>query len=280
MGVIERLIVIKITYFRDFLYGLIMGWTCTIPGISFGTVAILLNIYEKFLNSISLANLKKSASFLIPLCIGCIVGIFSFSKLITFLIIEHEMITYFCFIGMIIGCTPMIYERANIDKIKFRIVAVFVIALAFMLLLTLMRDETSTNRTIAQFGGVTPYLLIFIFVAGFISAFMMIIPGISGSIVMLMLGGYTASVEAVSTFNLAVIVAVGTGIILGSLTGVKAVRIVLNFMPQVLYCAVIGLMLGSIMIMYPGFTLCAEGIAAIILALIFIPLTYFFSKKK
>jgi len=181
---------------------------------------------------------------------------------------------------MIIGCTPMIYERANIDKIKFRNVAVFVLALVFMLLLTLMRDETNTNRTIEQFGGVTPYLIAFIFIAGFISAFMMIIPGISGSIVMLMLGGYTASVEAVSTFNLAVTVAVGAGIILGSLAGVKIVRIILNFMPQVLYCAVLGLMLGSIMIIYPGFTLNAEGITAIILACIFIPLTYLFSKKN
>ena len=274
------MIVSRVTYFRDFIYGLIMGWTSTIPGISFGTVAILLNIYEKLLDALSLANLRKSSPFLIPLCIGVIFGVFTFSKLVTFLIIEHEMITYFCFSGMIIGCTPMIYKRANLDKIKLQNVAVFVLAFAFMLMLALISDDTNTNRTIAQFGGVTPNLLAFIFIAGFISAMAMIIPGISGSIVMLILGSYTISVEAVSTFNIAIIFTVGVGIILGSLTGIKIIRIILKLMPQVLYCSVLGLMIGSILIIYPGFILNFEGIVAIILGLICIPLIYAFSKKN
>jgi len=271
--------VFGITYFRDFMYGLIMGVTSTIPGISFGTVAILLNIYEKFLNSISLVNIKKNLTFLIPLCMGCICGIFAFSWLVTFLLTNYEMITYFCFIGMIIGCVPMIYKRAVSDKIRFRSVALFVAAFVFMLVLAFTSDGSLTNQTLAQLGGITPSLLAWIFFAAFISAMAMIIPGISGSIIMLMLGAYTVAVEAISTFNFVILFVVGTGVILGSLAGIRIVKTALRIDSQGLYCAVLGLIIGSIFIVYPGFSQDITGVIAIILAAISAFAIGIFSKR-
>ena len=273
----------KLAILRDFLYGIIMGLTSTIPGISFGTIAILLNFYEKFLNSVSLVNIKHNLAFLIPLLTGCVIGIFSFSRLVTFLLTNHEMVTYFAFIGMIIGCTPMIYKRANFDGVKLINIAVFLFAFLFMFFMAFMAfmsDETHVNQTLAQIGGLTPSVLTWVFFAGFFSGMGMMIPGISGAIIFLMFGAYTVAVEAVSTFNVPLILVVGTGVILGSLTGVKLIKIILAHKPQIVYCAVLGLIIGSVFIIYPGFTVNTEGFFAIAVAIIFMVVSMLFSRKK
>jgi len=272
--------VVNITYLRDFLHGTIMGLTSTIPGVSFGTVAIVLNIYEKILTAMSLTNLKKNSGFLIPLGVGCVCGVLLFSKLVTYLLLEHEMVTYFCFIGMIVGCVPMIYRRIKCDKIKFSSIAAFVLSLAFMTYLAVLNYGSQSNQTLEQMGGITSSLLVWIFFAGFISAMTMIIPGISGAVIMLMLGAYTVSVEAVSTFNVVIIATVGAGILLGCLAGIKLVKVILGLYPQELYSAVLGLILGSILIIYPGFTAGPEGIESIVLAILFAVFIYLFSKKN
>jgi len=265
------------------MHGIVMGLTSTIPGVSFGTVAIVLNIYEKILHALSISGLKKNSNFLAPLGLGCICGVFVFSKLVTYLLLEHEIITYFCFIGMIIGCVPMIYRRIRRDKsekIKARSVSVFILALVFMTFLAAMNYGSQANQSLAQMGGISPGLLVWIFVAGFISAMTMIIPGISGAVIMLMLGAYTVAVEALSTFNVIIIGTVGAGILLGCLVGIKLVKMILWRYPQELYSAVLGLIIGSIFIIYPGFSMDLVGVAAIILAAVFAIFIYLFSKKN
>jgi len=257
-----------------------MGITSTIPGVSFGAVALLLNIYEKILNSLNLGNIKKNSHFLILLCAGCLCGIFLFSKLFTFLIVEYEMFTYYCFTGMIVGCTPMIYKRAKFDKVRFLNVAIFVMAFAFMIFLAFIGDGSHVNKTLAQLGGMSIPLLIWIFFAGFISAVAMIIPGISGSIVLLMLGAYTVAIEALSTFNIIIIAVIGSGTVMGILTGAKLIKALLGYHPQAVYSAVIGLILGSTFIVFPGYSWDIYGIIAILLAIISGVFIYFFSRRN
>jgi len=274
-----------LAYLRDFIYGIIMGLTSTIPGISFGTIAILLNFYEKFLDAVSIVNIKKNLAFLIPLIVGCIMGIFSFSRLVTYLLTHHEMVTYFSFIGMIIGCTPMIYKRANfskVDKIRWIHVTVFVFGFLFMFFMAFiafMNDASNVNQTLAQIGGLSVSVLTWIFFAGFFSGMAMMIPGISGAVVMLMFGAYTVAVEAVSTFNIPLLLAVGSGVILGSLSGVKLIKIILAHKPKIVYCTVLGLIIGSVFIIFPGFSADREGVFAIIFAIAFMFISAVFSRK-
>jgi len=270
----------KLAIIRDFFYGIIMGVTTTIPGISFGTLAIFLNIYEKILNAASVKTFKENLHFLIPLILGAVVGIFSFSRLVTFLLEEHHIVTYFCFIGLIIGCIPMIYKRAVVDRLRVRNVIVFVLALAFMLYLAFMSGDVLTNKNLAEFGGISPSLILYLFSAGMFHAFIMIIPGISGSIVMLMLGAYTVIVESLSTLNGTIILVVGTGIIIGAAIGIKVIKILLKRHPQATYCAVLGLIIGSIFIIYPGFVIDLEGLLAIVGAIVFGLVSFFFSRRS
>ena len=249
------------------------------PGISFGTVAIFLDIYEKIINAINIVDIKKNRVFLAFLVGGVFCGVFMFSSLITYLLYHHEMVTYFSFIGMIIGCAPLIYKRAKIEKVRFLNVAMFCLALSVMIALSFI-PGSHANQTLEQLGGITPPLLVWIFVSGFLCAMIMMIPGISGSVILLMLGAYTVSVEAVSTFNVPIIGAVTSGIILGIVAGAKLVKMILGFFPQALYCIVLGLVIGSIFIIFPGFTLDATGGIALLLSIIFAVITYLFSRNN
>jgi putative membrane protein len=270
--------VVPITHLKNFAYGIVLGTVNIIPGISGGTVAVLLNIYEKILNSVSLVNIRGNLAFLIPLGFGAVCGVFSFSKIMTFLLSNYSMVMYYIFMGMIVGCIPIIYKRAKYDKLKSRNIAVFAVSFAFMLYLAYIDDGSLTNKTLAQLGGIDPPLLAWLFFAGFVSAIAMVLPGISGSLILLALGAYTVSLEAVSTLNLTIIFTVGAGVLFGALAGIKLIKKMLRSHPQALYCSILGLVAGSIFTIYPGFSPNSEGVLCIALALLTAALTFFFSK--
>ena len=265
-------------HLKDFLYGLITGVTTTIPGVSFGTLAMLFNIYEKFINAFSPENIKKSIGFLVTFFVGCGCSLFLFSRLVTYLISEYQTAMYFAFIGMIIGCVPMIYKRAEYEKVKPRNVLIFAVALVFMALLAFINDSSLGNRTLDEFAGNALFLFLWFFVSGFAASLAMIIPGLSGSIIILMLGTYAATLEAVATLNFLVLAPFGVGVAVGIFAGIKLVKILLNRHYQASYSAILGLILGSIFIIYPGFTFGTQGLVAIILAVVCGVLTYIFSK--
>jgi len=250
-----------------------------IPGISFGTMTMVFNVYEKLLDALSIGHIRKNLDFSVPLLGGAVVGLFAFSSLVTYLITDHEMITYFAFIGLIIGCVPMIYRKAEIEKIRPSYVIAFVIALTFTIYLAIMHYSLMDNLTLEELGGASPSLAVWIFIAGFISAVAMLIPGISGSIIMLMLGTYTASLEAVSKLYLPLIIPVGAGIGLGIIVGIKIIKALLGRNRQLVYSAVLGLIIGSVFIIYPGFTPDLYGALAIILAAGAAVASFFLSRK-
>ena len=265
--------------FKDFLYGLLTGLTTTIPGISFGALAMLFNIYEKFINAFSRENIKKSLPFLIPFFVGCGCSIFLFSRLVAHLLAEYDIAMYFGFIGLILGCVPMIYRKAEYSKIKIGNVALFSAALAFMVLVVLMNDNSIGNKAIEEFEGDLPVLLIWIFCAGFASAVAIVIPGLSGSVILLMLGSYEITIGAISTLNIPILLAVGGGIVLGMLAGIKLIKMLIARHREALYSVVLGLVIGSVFIIYPGFEFGPQGVAAIIMAAGFAVISYLFSKK-
>jgi putative membrane protein len=197
-----------------------------------------------------------------------------------FLLDRYEMIMYFCFIGMILGSIPTIYKRAKYDKLKPRNGIVFACALLFTILLTFAEYGTQANKTLEQLGGISPSLLAWIVFATFISTIVMLLPGISGSIAMLLLGTYTVSIEAVSTFNIVILSAMGVGVLLGGLTGIKFIKIMLRYHPQALYCAMLGLIIGSVFMIYPGFSPDINGVLSILFMLAFTACTYLFASKK
>jgi len=240
---------------------------------------MVLGIYEKTLDALSPEGFRKHLSFTIPFFGAALVGIFSFSQLVTYLITEHEMITYFAFIGLILGCVPMIFRKSGISKIRFRFVAAFALALAFTLFLAFTKDFSYANKSLDELGGLSPALFAWIVVAGFLSAVALLIPGLSGSVILLMIGMYMIIIESVAEFDFTIILPLGVGIVLGVATSSKLIKTLLKHFPKTTYSAVLGLVIGSVFVIYPGFTANVFGAIAIILAAAFAVVSYFFSGK-
>lgn len=239
------------------IFGAIVGVANIIPGVSGGTMAVILKIYDRLIETLSLKNVKKNLPFIIPLGIGAAVGIVLFSKAIEFLLGNYPMATNFTFMGLILGSIPMIFQRARGEKIEAKGMVSFLVALVVMVVIALLKPAES-NAVLA----LTPLNLLILFGASAISTFAMILPGISGSFVMLVLGVYTTvltSISGVFTWPIdgatwhcvGMLIPVGLGCIVGLIFGSKLVDVLIRKQPQATYFAILGLVVGSLLAVFP-----------------------------
>ena len=261
-----------------FAYGVIFGFASPIPGVSVGTMAILFNVYDKFFSSINVDTVKKNILSVILFSLGWAGGLFGISWIMMFLFENHGRMISFAFMGLIAGCLPMIYKRATVDKVKRKNVAIFAAALALMVFLAIFGDDLTANNTLEQFGGITPTLLAWLFFACFVSSIAMLIPGVGGSLIMIVFGIYTVYLEAVSTLNAVILIVFGVSMVLGILAGIVITKKLLNSFSQSLYSAILGLIIGSLVVIYPGFSVNLEMLLSIALAGLCFAFAYRLSK--
>ena len=239
------------------IFGAIVGVANIIPGVSGGTMAVILKIYDRLIETLSLKNVKKNLPFIIPLGIGAAVGIVLFSKAIEFLLGNYPMATKFTLMGLILGSIPMIFQRARGEKMEAKGMVSFLVALVVMVVIALLKPAES-NAVLA----LTPLNLLILFGASAISTFAMILPGISGSFVMLVLGVYTTvltSISGVFTWPIdgatwhcvGMLIPVGLGCIVGLIFGSKLVDVLIRKQPQATYFAILGLVVGSLLAVFP-----------------------------
>ena len=233
--------------------GFILGITTIIPGLSTGTMAIVFNIYDRLIGVIT-PNIKKILAawkFWLPLVIGAATGLVFFSKLITMLFTSYPIPTYWFFIGLIAGSLPLVYRKTqkpgsalpSLPSIIFGI-----LALALMLLMAVLTPTEST----AAHTTLTPPLFGILAAGGAVAAIAMIVPGISGSFLLLVIGLYRTFIQAVSEFNIPLLAPIALGIFIGIFIGAAFVRFLLAKAPRETYGAVLGLVAGSVMVLYPG----------------------------
>lgn len=169
--------------------GVLIGVANIIPGVSGGTMAVILKVFDRMIEALSLKNLKENWLFIVCVGVGAGAGILAFSKAIKFLLLHYPMATNFTFIGLILGSIPMIFKRAkDASKRKDGTFAplsliAFVATFALMVVLSVINEGSLTNtvQTTMNAG-----LFIWLLVCAAISTFAMILPGISGSFVMLL----------------------------------------------------------------------------------------------
>ena len=270
----------KIAIVKGFVFGLVFGSLSPIPGISAGTLAMFFNVYEEFFNAFNWNHIKKNVLFSFCFVLGSICGLFGVSNLLMFFIDYHKHILLFSFIGLVLGCTPSIYLKAKTDKINPGNIAAFSFSLAFMIFIAVFGGELSSNNTLEQLGGISFLLLVWVFISSFISSAVMMIPGLGGSLMMLIFGIYTIYVEAISMLNIPILFVLITGMTFGFWAGVKIIKKMLESYSKTLYSAILGFIIGSTFIMYPGFVFGLEGLMSIALAVILAGVAYHFSKVR
>ena len=269
----------NIKVIKCFIYGLVFGFSSPIPGVSAGSLAVILNVYETFFSSINVAYLKKNLLPTITFLLGWGLGLYGVSSVILFLFENHAQIISFGFKGLILGCVPIIYKKATTEKVQYQNVVLFLVAVAFMFFLSFTGSEPNTNNTIEQMGVLTPAFLAWLFLASFISSIAILIPGVGGSLMMLAFGIYTIYIETISTLNPILLIIFVVSMILGVLAGIIITKKMLVLYSQTLYFSILGFIIGSLVIIYPGFSMDIIGVLSIITAIICAVFAYWLSKK-
>lgn len=233
------------SFIKNILIGAIIGLANIIPGVSGGTMAVVLNVYDRLIGAIS--NIKKSfrknGMFLAALVIGAALAILLFSRVIAYFLDNFYMITNFFFIGIIVGSIPMVYKRATEERFKPMHMLACAATLAIMLFTVYFIPVSGETGAIITTISLASFVKLFF--VSIISAICMIIPGISGSFVMLLFGTYETVTTAISDFNIIILIPVGAGALFGILLGSKVIEFVLKKFPQATYFAILGFMLGS-----------------------------------
>lgn len=238
---------------KNIYRGVLMGISDLIPGVSGGTIAFILGIYDRLLAAISgffSREWKKHLSFLIPLAIGIGITLLLFSRVIEYLLEQHYEATQFFFMGLILGVIPYIMKQA---EVKRNFTARHIIILVVIGAALASTAFIQTSEDVAPITTLSVPVFFLLFFSGWLASMAMLLPGISGSFILLLLGVYTTAINALSTLNIPVALAIGAGVIVGFIVSSKAIRYLLENFTYATYAAIIGLILGSLFVVFPGF---------------------------
>ncbi|TVQ37926.1 MAG: DUF368 domain-containing protein [Spirochaetaceae bacterium] len=241
--------------------GTVIGIANIIPGVSGGTVAVALGIYDRLIRAINgLLGRSRGAlaelPFLALVAVGVLAGIFVFAGAFEHLYAFYPAEVAFLFLGLILGGLGPLWHTASRYRLRPRHAVACLAGLVLVLSLLLV--------TPAEFGGQLPQLsatvAMTLILSGVVAAAAMVIPGVSGSLVLLLIGTYGPILHAVSDRNLAALALVMLGVVIGGIAVTRIVAILLQRAPATAYSAVIGLVLGSVPRLFPGFP---EGTALV-----------------
>lgn len=240
-------------YILTYLKGMSMGAADVVPGVSGGSIALIAGIYERLLDSIksvdktALGFLLKfeiknlwnhiDASFLFTLLAGIMTSIFSLSKVITYLMDYHPIPLWSFFCGLIIISAILILK--DIQRWTFGVVLALIIGTVVAYWITSLPPTT------------TPNTLWFTFVAGAIAICAMILPGISGSFLLLVMGQYERIIGAVNEKDFLIIIVFGSGCLVGILAFSRVVSYLLKHYHAVTIGVLSGFMVGSLNKIWP-----------------------------
>lgn len=236
---------------RNLYRGFFMGISDLIPGSGGATIANILGIYDELLTAIRgffSRDWKKHIGFLVPLAIGIAVTLLVFSKVMNFLLKNYHAPTQYFFLGLMIGVLPFIAKQANVKK-NFKWSHFLLILVVGILLAFLASMLPHSQKPITALTGGNAILL---FLAGLTGSVAMLLPGISGSLLLLVLGVYSTVIGALSNFNLPIIIVIGAGMVVGLLISGKTIQYLLSHYKYATFAVMIGLVIGSLFIVYPG----------------------------
>ena len=245
-------------YLKEILRGIFIGVANIIPGVSGGTIALSMGVYEKIIGAVNNIknDFKESIKTLLPYGIGAVIGIVCLSFIIEFCLENYKIPTLFAFIGLIIGGLPAIYKRVRGEKFKPTHLISFVLLASLIIVPTIITSNLTDTVRVVEFGIVS---IVTMLLMGFIAAASMVVPGVSGSMMLMMLGYYETILESVNTcvkaalsFDFAtmfsqfgILVPFGVGVLSGILIAAKIIEKLLKRYPNATMWGIIALVVTS-----------------------------------
>lgn len=248
-------------YIKYFLCGVVFGTANVIPGVSGGTMLVIFGIFDRLTEAVSgVKKIIKNLPFLITFALGAGAGILVSAKVISSMFEMFAVQTNMFFIGLILGGIPLIYKIGTSEKkAKPLCIVPFIIAMAVVIGLSVLdRLKIFSLGVESEITGFDLVFTIKIMLCAAIAAITMIIPGISGSFVMMLLGVYETVIGAIEDLNLWVLVPFAISAVIGIMVGAKLISMLINKNRLMVYSALMGLVVGSVYAILPdgfGFNL-------------------------
>lgn len=229
--------------------GVIIGATMIVPGVSGGTMAMILGIYDQLIGAISSfrKGIKDNCQFLLVFVLGAAVGAFLFSSHISWLLDQYYMPTMYFFVGAVIGGVPIIEKQVEIKKVSPDVVLYIFSGVGCVLMISAIPTDIMRSETITDGGRMVVLVLM-----GIVSAVALILPGISISHFFLIMGMYDELVMAIRELELGFIIPVGAGGLVGIVIFSKVLENMMKKYPKQTYMIILGFILGSVAEVLPG----------------------------
>ena len=242
---------------KNICKGMLIGIANIIPGVSGGTMAVSMGIYDKLIRCIShpFKDLKNNLLFLFPIALGMGIAIIASAFGIDYLFETFPLQTNLLFSGLILGSLPAIYRK--VKKITLRLGHILAAVIFFAIVVGMAVLNGTGGRYVQLEMNVTGMILLFF--VGIVASATMVIPGVSGSMMLLLLGYYNPVLDTIKAFFMAVLdfdlvtlletvlilAPFGIGVLVGMVVIAKVIEIVFERFPSYAYWAIIGLLLGS-----------------------------------
>ena len=241
-------------YFYFVLKGLGMGAANVIPGVSGGTIALITGIFERLINAIKSFDITAlklfftgrfkdfarhvDLAFLVAVFFGVVLAIISVARLFEYLFANYPIYIWSFFFGLIVA--SVYFVGRTISKWSLTVIIVFVAGTSLAVLLTFLKPAAENDN------------LLYLFICGIVGACSMILPGISGSFVLILMGNYQLiMINAVNQMNVSILAPVVLGAIFGLIAFSNFLSWVFKKFPDYTIASLTGFILGSLGIIWP-----------------------------
>lgn len=263
-----KLVAIKDLFYK-IICGFLLGTAVIAPGVSSSVIAVIMGIYNDLIEIVSnpFKNLKKNIVYMIPIGIGALVSVVTLVQGLEWLFDNYSLPAYFLFIGLIAGSLPTVFREANTGAFKKRYILAIVIAFSMAVAIGI---PEKLNLAVATDTTSWMYFSLCGAIAGIVS----LIPGMSVSMILMMLGVYEPMLSATSNFDVITMMPVGICFVIGMVLFSRLAKYVFERFHSFAYYMVSGFMIGSIVTIFPGIP---SDIPALIISIIAICVGLFIS---
>ncbi len=275
----------------NLLKAILIGVGGIIPGLSGAVIAMIFGLYDKMLDAIAnfFDDFKKNFIFMFPILVGIAIGFIVFSNVQKILLQKYPFYTMMIIVGLIIGTVPALFKAARIKNFNLINISVIAISLILGLIMSASDTQLDVQNKILKFNFTNILNLI---VIGFIMAGSHIIPGISGTVLLMILGSYGIMLNAIANlkdlfviemyinhieliiYNLFIIIPIAIGLIIGVVFFSKLMNYLLKHFYTLTYCAIIGFVIGSIPSIVPPIDFSLKTILGLLFLIMSIYISY------
>lgn len=236
-------------YIIILLKGIIIGGTMLVPGVSGGSMAMILGIYDRLISAVSSFSTHKKDNFILlsVFSSGAVSGMLILASPILKLIELYRFPAMFFFIGAVAGGIPMIYKQSEMKNISWKTFAYLAAGIFAVLAISFIPSDIFSGNP-----GSAVYRTALLLVSGIISAAALILPGISVSYMLLIMGMYDEVIEAISGIHLPYLIPLGAGLLGGIFLTAKLLEKAMKKHPQPTYLIIMGFIVGSVIKVFPG----------------------------